>query len=204
MYFQDYQTTDTQTIRTVLLPPLFPSLLHTHTHTLDCLAVLHSNPQVGSRICLSASEYHQETWQPTWTVTSLVSALVAHMTEPAVEIGSIQGATPSQKRAAAASSRSFECPTCGVWHGSFPKEIFPTPPGFIASKKRTPPLDKDIVGGRDTGNRQHSGVKEMQAVDRSALQEGSSLSRIVRLLASKSFLLMLALILASYFLKQTR
>ncbi|CAM9829104.1 unnamed protein product, partial [Scytosiphon promiscuus] len=56
--------------------------------------------KVGSRICLSASEYHQESWQPSWTVTSLVTALVAHMTEPAAEIGSVQGATRSQKRKA--------------------------------------------------------------------------------------------------------
>ncbi|CAN0502311.1 unnamed protein product, partial [Scytosiphon promiscuus] len=80
--------------------------------------------QVGSRICLSASEYHQETWQPSWTVTSLVTALVAHMTEAAVEIGSVQGATRSQKRKAAARSRSFECAACGCSHECFPADRF--------------------------------------------------------------------------------
>lgn len=30
-------------------------------------------------ICLSASAFHQETWQPAWTVRTLVSALRAHM-----------------------------------------------------------------------------------------------------------------------------
>jgi ubiquitin-conjugating enzyme E2 J1 len=35
--------------------------------------------QVNADICLSASAFHQETWQPAWTVRTLVSALRAHM-----------------------------------------------------------------------------------------------------------------------------
>jgi ubiquitin-conjugating enzyme E2 J1 len=36
-------------------------------------------PQVGRDICLSASAFHQETWQPAWTVRTLVQALRPHM-----------------------------------------------------------------------------------------------------------------------------
>eukprot|EP00804_Cyclotella_cryptica_P006878 CCRYP_020800-RA/>CCRYP_020800-RA protein AED:0.03 eAED:-0.01 QI:0/-1/0/1/-1/0/1/0/74 len=33
----------------------------------------------GEDICLSASNYHPETWTPRWTVLSLVDALRLHM-----------------------------------------------------------------------------------------------------------------------------
>lgn len=102
--------------------------------------------QVGSRICLSASEFHQDSWQPSWTVTSLVTALVAHMTEPAVEIGSVRGATKTQKRRAAARSRSFECALCGCRHSSFPEDRFPTPEGFEQVKDRDAPRPRDGQG----------------------------------------------------------
>mmetsp|Transcript_39119 Transcript_39119/g.67661 ORF Transcript_39119/g.67661 Transcript_39119/m.67661 type:complete len:135 (+) Transcript_39119:461-865(+) len=42
--------------------------------------------QPGHDICLSASAYHPETWQPTWTVPGLVAALQAHMLTDAREV----------------------------------------------------------------------------------------------------------------------
>eukprot|EP00903_Cladosiphon_okamuranus_P018813 g17304.t2 len=112
--------------------------------------------KVGSRICLSASEFHQDSWQPSWTVTSLVTALVAHMTEPAVEIGSVRGATKTQKRRVAARSRSFECPLCGCRHSSFPEDRFPTPEGFDQDKGRNAPRPRD---GHEGGAGSRVGVK---------------------------------------------
>lgn len=57
-----------------------PCAAHKHTH-------IH---QVGADICLSATSFHQETWQPVWTVRTLVSALRSHMATKAVEVGGIE------------------------------------------------------------------------------------------------------------------
>lgn len=175
------------------------------------MSLLKTPGQVGSRICLSASEYHQESWQPSWTVTSLVTALVAHMTEPAAEIGSVQGATPSQKRKAAARSRSFECAVCGCRHDSFPEGGFPRPKGFDVGRD-VPPADArtrgDVDGGEDLRlgrgglAKARSGVGGRAKAGSAALTGRSRLSWAVRLIGSKPFLLVLALILASVFLNR--
>lgn len=60
----------------------------------------------GEDICLSASNYHPETWTPRWTILSLVDALRIHMLTSPNEIGGIDA--PSEKRARLASeSRSW-------------------------------------------------------------------------------------------------
>ncbi|CAM9585681.1 unnamed protein product, partial [Hapterophycus canaliculatus] len=170
--------------------------------------------QVGSRICLSASEYHQESWQPSWTVTSLVTALVAHMTEPAAEIGSVQGATRSQKRKAAARSRGFECAVCGCCHQSFPEEKFPRPKGF--EKGRDVPQQKQegtgaaggagsVEGGTRGRRRERGGrgvVEGGVGGSGAGLAGRSRLSRVVCLVTNKAFLLVVALIVASLYLNQ--
>lgn len=145
-------------------------------------------------------------------MTSLVSALVAHMTEPAVEIGSIQGATPSQKRAAAASSRSFECPMCGVRHDAFPADRFPLPSGFISPRRAMPSLEAgDIADNGGKSGRRNEGVARARGVDNladgvppSTLRRRSRLSWTARLVVSKRFLLALLLIMASFLMNQYR
>ena len=174
--------------------------------------------QVGSRICLSASEYHQESWQPSWTVTSLVTALVAHMTEPAVEIGSVQGATRSQKIKAAAKSRSFECAACGCSHECFPADRFPHPKWFDNKVRDRPtPVAVQREGDEGVGCGEEAvgascGVEgEQVARDGAGVRAGSQalsgrgrLSWTVRLVVSKPVWIMLVLILASVFLNQPR
>ena len=71
--------------------------------------------QTKTDICLSASNFHQETWQPSWTVRTLVTALAAHMLTPAREIGGVE-TTEAVKRALAKSSRHFHCKACGADH----------------------------------------------------------------------------------------
>lgn len=159
--------------------------------------------QVGSRICLSASEYHQETWQPSWTVASLVSALVAHMTEAAVEIGAVRGATPSQKRKAAVKSRSFVCAACGCCHDAFPEDRFPIPKGFDKGKKAGAGEDGS-AGARREERVAVGGGEARAATARGGLAGRSKLSWTVRLMTSKPFLFAVALIIASVFLNQPR
>lgn len=60
----------------------------------------------GHDICLSASNYHPESWTPKWTVLSLIDALRLHMLTQANEIGGMT-ASPSERRKLASASRSW-------------------------------------------------------------------------------------------------
>lgn len=71
----------------------------------------------GMDICLSASAYHQESWQPSWTLRTLVLSLRGFMTTQAREIGGITS-TRDVHRTLARMSRSYICTTCGLRHSS--------------------------------------------------------------------------------------
>jgi ubiquitin-protein ligase len=58
----------------------------------------------GHDICLSASNYHPESWTPKWTILSLIDALRLHMVTQANEIGG-SSATPTERRKYARASR---------------------------------------------------------------------------------------------------
>lgn len=144
-----------------------------------------------------------------------MSALVAHMTEPAVEIGSVQGATPSQKRKAALRSRRFECSACGCQHRFFSEERFPTPKGFKAGEDAHGDVGTTGVGkGRGAvrsrgdrngvlaGGRAGAGAVAGVDRDRKALSGRSNLSWAARLMASKPFFVVLTLIIVSLLLNQ--
>jgi ubiquitin-protein ligase len=60
----------------------------------------------GHDICLSASNYHPESWTPKWTILSLIDALRLHMLTQANEIGGMT-ATPAERRRLAKISRSW-------------------------------------------------------------------------------------------------
>jgi len=62
-------------------------------------------------ICLSASNYHPETWTPQWTILSLVNALRLHMLTLANEIGGM-ASSDERKRLYAKESR--------VWRVCYP------------------------------------------------------------------------------------
>ena len=78
----------------------------------------------GADICLSASNYHPETWSPRWTVISLVNALRLHMLTTANEIGGVQ-ASDDRRREYAIASRTWIYPGV-VNHGKMVQDgIFP-------------------------------------------------------------------------------
>eukprot|EP00586_Coscinodiscus_wailesii_P014943 CAMPEP_0172504856 /NCGR_PEP_ID=MMETSP1066-20121228/181846_1 /TAXON_ID=671091 /ORGANISM="Coscinodiscus wailesii, Strain CCMP2513" /LENGTH=345 /DNA_ID=CAMNT_0013281231 /DNA_START=67 /DNA_END=1101 /DNA_ORIENTATION=+ len=66
--------------------------------------------QPGADICLTASNFHPETWTPRWTILSLVNALRLHMLTPANEIGGVQ-ASVSQRQILAKQSRYWKLRT---------------------------------------------------------------------------------------------
>jgi len=71
--------------------------------------------EVGKEICLSASSYHQETWDVNWNLRTLVMSLRGFILSQPREIGGIL-TTSDHQRSLAASSKDWACPVCFVNH----------------------------------------------------------------------------------------
>lgn len=78
--------------------------------------------EVGKPICLSATAYHQETWDPSWNLRTLVMALRGHMMTYPREIGGIIS-TAEKKSLLAGASRHYFCPGCGMRHNDMLKPL---------------------------------------------------------------------------------
>jgi ubiquitin-protein ligase len=73
--------------------------------------------EVNKDICLSATSYHQETWDSNWNLRTLVLSLRNFMITQPREIGSISS-TPAKQLALAQHSRMYDCPICKASHSS--------------------------------------------------------------------------------------
>ena len=71
--------------------------------------------EVGKEICLSASAYHQETWDMNWNLRTLVMSLRGFILAQPREIGGIL-TTSDKQRELATLSRDWACPVCGIKH----------------------------------------------------------------------------------------
>ena len=71
--------------------------------------------EVGKEICLSASAYHQETWDTSWNLRTLVLSLRNFILTQPREIGGIL-TTGDHQRGLAAASRAWVCPGCRIRH----------------------------------------------------------------------------------------
>ena len=68
--------------------------------------------ETNTKICLSISSFHPESWQPSWGVRTALLALVAFFdTEAKGAVGSLD-APPAERRRLAAASHQFRCPGC--------------------------------------------------------------------------------------------
>ena len=59
-----------------------------------------------TRLCLSISDYHPDTWNPAWSVATILTGLLSFMLEKSPTLGSIE-TSESVKRKLAASSHEF-------------------------------------------------------------------------------------------------
>jgi len=62
--------------------------------------------ETNTRLCLSMSDYHPETWNPMWSVSSIITGLLSFMLEDERTTGSIE-TTAEEKRTLAKHSHSF-------------------------------------------------------------------------------------------------
>ena len=62
--------------------------------------------QCNSRLCLSISDFHPETWKPIWSVSAVLVGLASFMTEDTPTHGSINSSI-KEKQKLASQSGSF-------------------------------------------------------------------------------------------------
>ena len=70
----------------------------------------------GKKICLSATGFHPELWQPSWTIKTLLMAIIGFMETPGDgAIGAVE-MSDEQRRTIATQSRTWKCSVCGMDH----------------------------------------------------------------------------------------
>ena len=69
--------------------------------------------EVGTKICLSISAHHEESWQPAWGVRTMLEALISFLpSEGAGAIGALEWSREERQKCAR-ESQATKCPTCG-------------------------------------------------------------------------------------------
>merc|ERR1719348_2305433 len=62
--------------------------------------------KVNTRLCLSISDFHPDTWNPAWSVASILTGLVSFMTEKTPTLGSLETSDYTKRQLAL---QSLEC-----------------------------------------------------------------------------------------------
>lgn len=62
--------------------------------------------KVNTRLCLSISDFHPDTWNPAWSVSSILTGLVSFMTEKTPTLGSLETSDYTKRQLAL---QSLEC-----------------------------------------------------------------------------------------------
>lgn len=70
--------------------------------------------EVGTKICLSISGHHPETWQPSWSIRTVLLAIIGFMpTKGEGAIGALDY-TPEERKVLARKSQDWKCSVCKV------------------------------------------------------------------------------------------
>lgn len=76
--------------------------------------------EVNKRLCLSMSDFHEESWNPSWSVATILTGLLSFMTGVEATTGSIT-TSESTKRKLAKESRRFNCDSNPMFRQIFPE-----------------------------------------------------------------------------------
>ena len=69
--------------------------------------------EVGTKICLSISAHHEETWQPAWGIRTMLEAIISFLpSEGSGAIGALDW-SKEERQKCAKESHNFECHLCG-------------------------------------------------------------------------------------------
>ncbi|EDR21834.1 ubiquitin-conjugating enzyme E2 J1, putative [Entamoeba dispar SAW760] len=78
---------------------------------------------INTKICLSITSFHPETWTPVWSISSMLEAIRAFMLTPAAgAVGGLESHSDVKKEFAK-KSQYYTCPVCGANHQEL-KKIF--------------------------------------------------------------------------------
>lgn len=94
--------------------------------------------EVGTRICLSVTSHHQETWQPSWGIRTILTALVGFMPSKPEGVGALDY-PEDERRGLAKKSHTFYCARCET----MPAQILP--PRMPAQSESVPTVDDTEV-----------------------------------------------------------
>jgi len=72
--------------------PLSPPSIYMHTPS--------GRFEINTRLCLSISDFHPETWTPTWSVSSILVGLLSFMLDDEITYGSIKISKEERKKLA--------------------------------------------------------------------------------------------------------
>jgi len=79
--------------------------------------------KINSKICLSISDFHPETWQPSWGIRTALTALRAFMPTPGKgAIGSLD-ASAGARKVLAQRSEAWKCSQCGACMRDVKREL---------------------------------------------------------------------------------
>ena len=68
--------------------------------------------KINSKICLTITSHHKESWTPAWTLRTMMEAICAYFLVDDSGIGSIRNNADTRKKLAA-KTRDFKCSHCG-------------------------------------------------------------------------------------------
>ncbi|KAF8822173.1 ubiquitin-conjugating enzyme subfamily protein [Cardiosporidium cionae] len=101
--------------------------------------------EVGKKVCLSASNYHPELWQPAWGIRTMLGALCAFFSTPSEgAIHSLDWA-PEIRKKLAKDSIHWTCPSCKKSN----QEIVAEKCSEASSKP--PPIPRNLLHDRTSG-----------------------------------------------------
>lgn len=70
--------------------------------------------EVGTKICLSISAHHEESWQPAWGIRTMLEAIISFLpSEGSGAIGALDW-SKEERVLLAKESHKYECPLCGL------------------------------------------------------------------------------------------
>ncbi|KAI5753666.1 hypothetical protein M8J77_002282 [Diaphorina citri] len=69
--------------------------------------------ETNTKICLSISGHHPETWQPSWSIRTALLALIAFMPTPGSGTAGSLDYTPEERKTLARKSKQWSCSLCG-------------------------------------------------------------------------------------------
>jgi len=100
--------------------------------------------KTNTRLCLSISDFHPDTWNPAWTVSSILTGLISFMVETTPTLGSIETTTQT-KRDLAHQSLEFN-----LRNDTF-RTLFPETAEYIREQLRTEEASS-VPGGEEEGS----------------------------------------------------